>query len=221
MELPECSYVDRSVQLEHDAQRAYKLMYDKSRMITHSGKEITAVNEGGAANKLLQVSCGYLYANDKTVYALPSGGRLAALEETLDETANKSIVMVPYLHALDGVAAHLRKKGYDIAVVHGAVPRSERDAIFSDFQSGHSPHIIVAHPQCLAHGLTLTQADTIVWYSPSDHPYLRTGQRTHQPTGTEEQHLHRAYGRHQRRTRYVSSSQVETAHAELSVGSVP
>jgi SNF2 family DNA or RNA helicase len=75
--------------------------------------------------------------------------------------------MVPYLHALDGVAAHLRKKGYDIAVVHGGVPRSERDTIFSDFQAGQSPHIIVAHPQCLAHGLTLTQADTIVWYSPT------------------------------------------------------
>lgn len=205
MELPECSYVDRHVQLEPDAQRAYKLMYDKSRMITHSGKEITAVNEGVLQNKLLQVSCGYLYANDKTVYALPSQGRLTALEETLDETDHKSIVMVPYLHALDGVADHLRKKGYDIAVVHGGVGRSERDTIFNDFQSGQSPHILVAHPQCLAHGLTLTKADTIVWYSPTQslEIYEQANARINRPGQKNVTYIVHMIGTHVERATYT------------------
>jgi SNF2 family DNA or RNA helicase len=205
MELPECSYVDRHVQLETDAAKAYRLMYDRSRMITHTGKEITAVNEGVLQNKLLQVSCGYLYANDKTVYALPSAGRLSALEEVLDETDHKSIVMVPYLHALDGVAAHLRKKGYDIAVVHGGVGRSERDTIFNDFQAGPSPHILVAHPQCLAHGLTLTQADTIVWYSPTQslEIYEQANARINRPGQKNVTYIVHMIGTHVERATYA------------------
>ena len=98
---------------------------------------------------------------------MPAQGRLDALAEVLDETDRKVLVLVPFLHALTGVASHLRSKGHDIAVVHGGTSRAIRDKVFTDFQMKPSPRIIVAHPQCLAHGLTLTEANVIVWYSPT------------------------------------------------------
>jgi SNF2 family DNA or RNA helicase len=168
MELPECMVVDRDAPLDADARKAYKLLYDKARMITQQGDSITAVNEGVLLSKLLQVSCGYLYTDSKTVYAMPATGRLKALDTTIGETDHKVLVMVPFLHALTGVASYLRDQGHDIAVVHGGTGRTARDKIFTQFQSQPSPRIIVAHPQTLAHGLTLTEANTIIWYSPTN-----------------------------------------------------
>jgi SNF2 family DNA or RNA helicase len=167
MELPECSWVDRQVGMDKQAADAYRLLYAKARMLTQQGESITAVNEGVLQSKLLQVSCGFIYTDKKTIFALPSTGRLNALDEVISETDRKLLVLVPFLHALDGVANYLRSKHHDIAVVHGGTARGARDRIFGEFQSRPSPWIIVAHPQTLAHGLTLTEANTIVWYSPT------------------------------------------------------
>jgi SNF2 family DNA or RNA helicase len=167
MELPECSIVDRAVMLDADAKKAYGLLYNKAHMLTQKNENISAVNQGVLHNKLLQVSCGYLYTDNHTVYEMDATTRLSALTEVLDETDRKVLVMVPFMHALLGVSTYLRKNHYDIAVVHGGIGRTARDIIFGDFQNKPNPKIIVAHPQTLAHGLTLTEADTIVWYSPT------------------------------------------------------
>ena len=169
MELPDCSVVDRSVKLDPDASRAYQLLYHKARMLTEQTNEpISAVNQGVLHNKLLQVSCGYLYTDAHKIYELSNTGRLTALGEVLDETDRKVLVLVPFLHALTGVSTHLRGKGHNLAVVHGGTSRGARDKIFTDFQNPKHPlRIIVAHPQTLAHGLTLTEANTIIWYSPT------------------------------------------------------
>jgi SNF2 family DNA or RNA helicase len=76
------------------------------------------------------------------------------------------IVFVPFIHALAGIAAHLRAKGHVVSVVYGATPRGQRDRIFTAFQTLPSPRFLVAHPGCMAHGLTLTAANMIIWYSP-------------------------------------------------------
>lgn len=170
MELPPCLTVDRQVGLDKEASEAYRALYNKARMLTQeTGEAITAVNEGVLQNKLLQVSCGFIYTDKHTVYQLPASGRLRALDETLAETDRKVLVLVPFLHALAGVSSYLRSKGHLIATVHGGTSRTQRNKIFTDFQASlhGDPNVIVAHPQTLAHGLTLTQANTIVWYSPT------------------------------------------------------
>jgi SNF2 family DNA or RNA helicase len=165
-ELPPTVYVDRDVQLSAEATTAYKTLFDKMRLSTNAGKSITAVNEGVLQNKLMQVACGYIYTDDGQVHTLDNSGRLAALKETIDETERKVIVFVPYVHALKGVSDYLRGKGYDVATVHGETPMGQRNKVFTSFQSAPSPRVIVAHPQCMAHGLTLTEANLIVWYAP-------------------------------------------------------
>jgi SNF2 family DNA or RNA helicase len=183
MELPPCSTVERVASLDADAAKAYRLLYDKCRMLTQAGESISAVNEGVLHSKLLQVSCGFIYTDKKKVYQLPATKRLTALEETLDETERKVLVLVPFLHALTGVATHLRSTGHDIAVVHGGTGRSARDKIFTAFQTDASPRVIVAHPQTLSHGLTLTEANTIIWYSPtqSNEIYEQSNARINRP----------------------------------------
>jgi SNF2 family DNA or RNA helicase len=165
-ELPPTVYTTRDVKLDPLAQSAYDQLYRKMRVITQAGDTITAVNEGVLQGKLLQVATGFIYTDRKTVYALPATGRLRALDETIAETDRKVIVFVPFIHALAGIAAHLRAKGHVVSVVYGATPRGQRDRIFTAFQTLPSPRFLVAHPGCMAHGLTLTAANTIIWYSP-------------------------------------------------------
>jgi SNF2 family DNA or RNA helicase len=165
MELPPTTYQTREIQLDPAAAKAYKLLFEKMAMITHKGETITAVNEGVLQNKLLQVACGYIYTDKRGVFELPNQARLDALYEVISETSRKLIVFVPFVHALEGIAKFLQLKKVDLKVISGATLRTARDKIFANFQDTSSPRVIVAHPACMAHGLTLTAANTIVWYT--------------------------------------------------------
>ena len=49
-------------------------------------------------------------------------------------------------------------------MVNGSVSASKRNVIFNNFQEEDDPHVLIAHPATMAHGLTLTSASTIIWY---------------------------------------------------------
>lgn len=187
-ELPPTSFVEREVKLDSVAAKAYKLLFDKMRMATHDGQSITAVNEGVLSTKLLQVACGYIYTDRKGVFKLPNTARLDALGEVIDEADRKIIVFVPFVHALEGVSNHLRKQGHSVGVVWGGTSRAQRDAIFDNFQDKAEPRILVAHPQCMSHGLTLTAANTIIWYAPinSLETYEQANARIVRPSQTSK-----------------------------------
>lgn len=208
-ELPPTSYVNRTVQLEPMADRAYKMLFDKMSTLTAKGDSITAANEGVLQSKLLQVACGYIYTDkingEKQVFALPNAARLQALDETIAETDRKVIVFVPFVHALEGVRAHLEAQGHDVEAVHGAVSRSKRDTIFRGFQHGPSPRIIVAHPQCMAHGLTLTAANVIIWYAPTQslETYEQANARIVRPGQTAKTLIAHLYGTPVERVTYA------------------
>lgn len=129
-------------------------------------KEITVANAGILTNKLLQVAMGWVYTAERGTVALDNDARLEALHDAIEATDHKVIVFVPFIHALEGIAAFLRSKGHDVAVVSGETPPGKRGDIFTAFQTLKNPNVLVAHPQCMAHGLTLTAADTIVWFGP-------------------------------------------------------
>jgi SNF2 family DNA or RNA helicase len=57
-------------------------------------------------------------------------------------------------------------KHWSVAVVNGEVSANQRNIIFQGFQHEKDPHVLIAHPGTMAHGLTLTTASTIIWYGP-------------------------------------------------------
>jgi SNF2 family DNA or RNA helicase len=164
-ELPPTTYQTHRIELEPATRRAYKLLFDKMALMTSNGESVTAVNEGVLQSKLLQVSMGYIYTDAKGVLTLPNDARLEMLAEIVEQTSRKVIVFVPFIHALQGVAQFLQKRT-SIAVVHGQTPIAARNKIFRSFQEEYDPHTIIAHPACMSHGLTLTAANTIVWFGP-------------------------------------------------------
>lgn len=132
-----------------------------------ANKEITAMNAGAVLSKLLQISTGWVYTRDRGVISLDNDKRLDALVDALEATDHKVIVFVPFVHALEGIAKRLRDEKVDVATISGATPKAERDDVFRAFQNSNRIRVLVAHPQCMAHGITLTAADTIIWFAPT------------------------------------------------------
>jgi len=127
---------------------------------------IKAANAGAVMSKLLQVSLGWVYLDDGSVAQLDNFGRNLALLDILRAARNKVIVFVPFKHALAGLQELLDKEKISCEVVSGDTPPRERDRVFNAFQNTPDPAVLLAHPECCAHSITLTAADTIVWYGP-------------------------------------------------------
>ena len=165
LDLPEVMYQTREVPLTPQVQAYYKRLLDQL-LIEAAGEQVTAVNAAAALNKLLQISGGAVYTDTHEVVEFDISPRLNALEEVLDETVNKVVVFVSYTHTIDLVSEHLTKKGYSNEVIQGSVTPSRRADIIQRFQTQEHPRVLVIQPQAASHGITLTAADTVVFWSP-------------------------------------------------------
>ena len=163
VDLPPCIYQARQADLSKEQVDAYRDMMNHLRSQVEGG-EITAFNEATKIGKLLQIACGVAYGPTGDEVTIPSESRLNILREIIDESEAKVIVFVPFVSAVQHVAEFVAKT-HSVEIIYGDIKKSERDRIFGAFQKDKDPHVIVAQPAAMAHGLTLTRANTIVWYS--------------------------------------------------------
>lgn len=164
-DLPPVLTETRDVPLTPQQKKYYNLLKEQM-LVTAAGETITAINAAASVNKLLQISAGAAYTDGKEVVEFDCAPRLNVLLEVLEETSRKVIVFAPYRHSIDTIANHLTKHGIENAVVHGDVGVAKRTAIFKDFQNTPNPRVLVIQPQSASHGVTLTAADTVVFYGP-------------------------------------------------------
>ena len=165
LDLPPVITVTREVPMTPQQLKYYKLL--KEQMMVHAaGETISAVNAGVAINKLLQISCGAAYTDEREVVEFDAAPRLAVLEEVLEETDRKVIVFALFRSSIDTIVNHLTKHGYAVGQIHGDVSASKRGQIINDFQTTDNVRVLVMQPQATAHGITLTAADTVVFYGP-------------------------------------------------------
>ena len=163
-ELPEMVMLERKAKMSDKQQELYNKMLSKLKA-EHEGGEILAVNEAIKASKLVQIAAGVAYTREGEDIVLTAPDRMQVLKETIEESDGKVIVFVPLTGTLQYVADELRKD-YDVGVVQGSTKKSERDEIFGAFQHHENPRVLVANPGTMSHGLTLTRANTIIWYVP-------------------------------------------------------
>ena len=181
IDLPPVTFQARQCELTPIQQRAYKDMLHKL-VTAATGKQVTAANAAVQLSKLLQIGCGVLYDGEGGRSTLDASPRMTLVEEVCEEAANKVIIFVPFTAALNAVADHLRKR-WTVEVVDGSTSSTERKRIFDAFQQDDNPRILVAHPKTTAHGLTLTRADTTVWFAPifSLEAFKQTNNRMNRP----------------------------------------
>ena len=166
VELPDL--IERTVDIQLNSRQ--KAVYEKLRVAAAAmvdQREITAANSAVVINKLLQVSLGYVYDSEHNVVDLNPTDRLDALIDVINSTDRKVIVFSPFTHALDGIGKKLTHEGIDHAKIDGTVSQHARGEVFRLFQQTDRLKVLNAHPNTMSHGLTLTAADTIVWFGPT------------------------------------------------------
>lgn len=188
MDMPPCLYETRQVEMTPAQRTAYKDMLNK--LCTElEGGQILAVNEAVKAQKLIQIAAGAVYGDHREVSIIDPGPRLAVVQEIVEEASGKVIVFVPFVSMVELVSEYLIKQGITVECIHGGVSKGERDRIFSAFQKTKEPRVLVAQPAAMSHGLTLTAANTVVWYAPitSNETFEQANARVTRPGQTRGQ----------------------------------
>jgi SNF2 family DNA or RNA helicase len=182
LDLPPVTYTSRLAPLTAQQRKYYKEL--KNQMLMEAaGEEISTVNAASRMNKLLQISCGAVYTDSGAVVDFDVSNRLQAVEEVIDESSHKVLIFVPFRHTIELLQRHLVKVNITCDVIHGDVTVRNRTEIFKRFQETPNPKVLVIQPQAAAHGVTLTAADTIIWYAPvtSTETYLQANARIDRP----------------------------------------
>jgi SNF2 family DNA or RNA helicase len=107
--------------------------------------------------------------------------RYKVLREAVDETKQKILIFVPFKNTIKLLAQKLEADGFSTEIINGEVPAHKRAEIFKKFQETPDPKILIIQPQAAAHGVTLTAADTVIWWgpTPSLETYAQANARAH------------------------------------------
>lgn len=168
VELPERVFRYVDIPLGKQQDDIYRTMKNEAAAKVATG-EINAANEAAVMSKLLQIACGWVYGgtgSTREVFELDNDNRVQAMVDTINDSERAVLVFVPFKSALAGLSKVLEKEGIPHAAISGDTPAGKRSEIFDDFQTTDKYKVIVAHPSCLAHGVTLTAASTIIWFGP-------------------------------------------------------
>lgn len=180
--LPDVARSDNEVRLGYRASPAYtsgskEAVYD----IHNAGPRNRFVVKGDNGTPIIVHNCGAVYSDNGSTVQFDMSSRLSELEAIIDECAHKVIVFAPFTHTIEMIENYLQKKKITCAVINGGVSLNRRGKIIQQFQDEIDPRVIIIQPQAAAHGVTLTAADTVVWFGPttSVEIFLQANARAH------------------------------------------
>jgi SNF2 family DNA or RNA helicase len=187
LDLPDMLYQTRDIELTNQQKHYYNEIRTRMRTMA-AGEQITVANAAGMLNKLLQISSGAAYTIDREVVEFDISNKFDELMSIIDGTPRKVIVFVPFRHAIQMIEDRLNKEGISCAAIHGEVSAGQRGEFIKSFQTADDPRVMLIVPQAAAHGVTLTRADTVVWWGPvpSAELYLQGNARAHRAGQTNK-----------------------------------
>lgn len=185
IELPPTQVISQQCDISIEQVHALRTLKQKLRLEFGDGKHVNALNEGVLRAKILQVMAGAVYDAEHNIHIIDSKPRIAMVNDLIESSEGKSLV---FTH-LTSIAKMLERE-LSAALVIGDTSLKARTEIFDEFQKGDDLRVIVADARTMAHGLTLTRADKVIWYTPADSPgtYVQANGRITRP-GQERETL--------------------------------
>ena len=165
LDLPDKIYMKRVISLTDEQQKVYKQMKEEALAILNH-KTVTTVNALTQLMRLQQITCGHFVADDGSTQEIKNN-RLKELMDILEEVEGKAIIWVHWQKDVQIIKEALIKEYGPRSVVdyYGLTPQDQRDKNKDAFQNDSKVRYFVGTPQTGGYGLTLTAANTVIYYS--------------------------------------------------------
>jgi len=169
LDLPEKVYIKRFVELTPEQERVYNQMKKLALAKLETGELATTASVLTQIMRLQQICCGHFQPDDGDIRVLKNN-RMNELMELAEEVQGKAIIWATYTHDILHIAKALREQfgGDAVATYYGGTAQDDRQDIVNRFQSRTDPlRFFVGQPRTGGYGITLTAANTVIYYSNS------------------------------------------------------
>ena len=165
LDLPDKIYMKRQINLSSEQLKVYDQMR-KEALATLNGKKVTTVNALTQLMRLHQITCGHFTSDDGTTQPIKNN-RMTELMDVLEETEGKAIIWAHYQYDITNIIKEVVKVHGPGSIVdyYGLTPQDERQPNIKKFQSDPKCRFIVGTPSTGGYGITLTAANTVIYYS--------------------------------------------------------
>lgn len=166
LQLPPKVYMTEYFELGAQQRALYDQVEHAARIELERG-EVTAFRGGNMLGKLQQVTSGYVLV-DGAPRSLPiaNNPRVEALEAVLAKARPPFIIFAWYVEEIAIIMQVLRDLGLPAAEYRGGIRDKAREAAVDQFQAGELA-AFVAQQASGGIGLTLTRAETVIYFSNS------------------------------------------------------
>jgi len=165
LDLPDKIFIKREIQLSPDQRKLYEQM-KKEAIAVLKGKQSTTVNTLTQLMRLQQITCGHFTADDGATQPI-ANNRITELMDVLEETEGKAIIWAHYQYDITAIINAVVKKYGPGSIVdyYGLTLQEERQPNIKRFQDDPKCRFIVGTPSTGGYGITLTAANTVIYYS--------------------------------------------------------
>jgi len=166
LDLPEKTFVRRNVELTDEQKKLYVTMKTAA-LAELKGKLMTTQNVITQIMRLQQITCGHFKSDDGQTIEVESN-RLKELMSILEETEGKVIIWANYVHDIEKIVDLLKKTYGDESTVayYGKIDATLRQKNIALYQAKNSKtRYFVGNTQTGGYGITLTEANTVIYYS--------------------------------------------------------
>ena len=165
LDLPPKNWIKRHITLTKEQDKIYKQM-KKHALAMLNGKVTSTMTVLTQLMRLHQITCGHFTADDGSVQDVDSN-RIKELMNILEETEGKAIIWANYQRDITQITENIEKQYGPGSVVdyYGLTPQEDRQDNIRKFQSDPKCRFLVGTPSTGGYGITLTAANTVIYYS--------------------------------------------------------
>ena len=165
LDLPDKVYMKRQIDLTPEQIRLYRQMKQEA-LATLNGKTVTTMTALTQIMRLQQITCGHFVADDGTTQNIKHN-RMSELMEILEEVEGKAIIWAHWQRDVELIVSAIEKQQGPGSVVHyyGKTLPEERDYAIRNFKENDKVRFFVGTPATGGYGITLVQANTVIYYS--------------------------------------------------------
>ena len=165
LDLPDKVYIKRNISLSKEQRQVYDQM-KKEAVAVLNGKQVNSVTVLSQLMRLHQITCGHFTANDGSTQEIKNN-RIQELLDVLEEVEGKAIIWAHYQHDVKNIKKHIQKEHGPGSVVdyYGLTPQDQRQKNIKKFQANNGVRFLIGTPQTGGYGITLTEANTVIYYS--------------------------------------------------------